>query len=62
MLSKAVETGLSDFHKMVTTFMRNTYSHQEPIKTDKFVWFWAVSENFGLLQWHRIFGGSPHVA
>ena len=32
MLSKAVETGLSDFHKMVTTFMRNTYSRQEPIK------------------------------
>ena len=25
MLSKAVETGLSDFHKMVTTFMRETY-------------------------------------
>ena len=32
MLTKAVETGLSDFHKMVTTFMRNTYSRQEPIK------------------------------
>ena len=32
MLSKAVETGMSDFHKMVTTFMRNTYSRQEPIK------------------------------
>ena len=32
MLSKAVETGLSDFHKMVTTSMRNTYSRQEPIK------------------------------
>ena len=32
MLSKAVETGLSDFHKMVTAFMRNTYSCQEPIK------------------------------
>ena len=32
MLSKAVETGLSDFHKMVTTLMRNTYSRKEPIK------------------------------
>ena len=32
MLSKALETGLSDFHKMVTTFMRDTYSRQEPIK------------------------------
>ena len=32
MLSKAVKTGLSDFHKMVTTFMRYTYSRQEPIK------------------------------
>ena len=32
LLTKAVETGLSDFHKMVTTFMRNTYSRQEPIK------------------------------
>ena len=32
MLSKAAETGLSDFHKMVTTFTHNTYSHQEPIK------------------------------
>ena len=32
MLSKAVETGLSDFYKMVTTFVCNTYSHQEPIK------------------------------
>ena len=26
MHSKALETGLSDFHKMVCTFMRNTYS------------------------------------
>ena len=32
MYSKASETGLSDFHKMVCTFMRNTYSHQKPIK------------------------------
>ena len=32
MLSEAAETGLSDFHKMVTTFMGNTYSRQEPIK------------------------------
>ena len=32
MLSKALETGLSDFHKIVTTFKRNTYSCQEPIK------------------------------
>ena len=32
MLSKATETGLSDVHKMVTTFMPNTYSQQEPIK------------------------------
>ena len=32
MFSKAVETCLSDFHKMVTTFMRNTYSRQESIK------------------------------
>ena len=32
MLSKATVTGLSDFHKMATTFMRNTYSRQEPIK------------------------------
>ena len=32
MHSKASETGLSDFHKMVCTFMRNTYSRQEPIK------------------------------
>ena len=32
MLSKAVETGLSDFHKMVKTFMHNTKGHQEPIK------------------------------
>ena len=32
MLSKAAETGLSDFYKMVTTFMHNTYSRQEPIK------------------------------
>ena len=31
MLSKAVETGLSDFHKMVTLFMSNTYSRQEQI-------------------------------
>ena len=30
--SKASETGLSDFHKMVCTFMRNTYSRQEPVK------------------------------
>ena len=27
-----METGLSDFHKMITTLMRNTYSRQEPIK------------------------------
>ena len=32
MHSKASDTGLSDFHKMVCTFMRNTYSRQEPIK------------------------------
>ena len=33
MLSKAVETGLSDFHKIVSTFMSNTYyNRQEPIK------------------------------
>ena len=32
MHSKASETGLSDFHKMVCTFMRNTYSLQEPVK------------------------------
>ena len=32
MLSKAVETGLSDFHKMVTTFTCNTYSRQKPVK------------------------------
>ena len=32
MLSKAVETGLSYFHKMVSAFMRNTYSRQEPIQ------------------------------
>ena len=32
MHSKALETGLSDFHKMVCTFMRNTYSRQEPVK------------------------------
>ena len=32
MISMAVETGLRYFHKMVTTFMCNTYSRQEPIK------------------------------
>ena len=32
MLSKAAETGLSDFYKMITTFMHNTYGRQEPIK------------------------------
>ena len=32
MHSKASETGLSDFHKMVCTFMRNTYSRQESVK------------------------------
>ena len=32
MLSEAVETGLSDRHKVVTAFMHNTYSRQEPIK------------------------------
>ena len=32
MLLKAVETGLSDFHRMVSTFLRNTYSRQKPIK------------------------------
>ena len=31
-LSKTMETDFSDFHKMVSTFMRNTYSRQEPIK------------------------------
>ena len=41
MLSKAVETGLSDFHKMVATFMRNTYSRQEPIKI-----FYRNNSNF----------------
>ena len=34
MHSKASETGLSDFHKMVCTFMRNTYSRQEPVKNN----------------------------
>ena len=33
MHSKASETGLSEFHKMGCTFMQNTYSHQEPVKT-----------------------------
>ena len=32
MHSKALETGLSEFHKMVCTVMRNIYSRQEPIK------------------------------
>ena len=32
MHSNGSETGLSDFHKMVCTFMRNTYSRQEPVK------------------------------
>ena len=32
MQSKASETGLSDFHKIVCTFMRNTYSGQEAVK------------------------------
>ena len=32
MLAEAVETGLSDFHTMVSTFMCNTYNRQEPIK------------------------------
>ena len=42
MHSKASETGLSDFHKMVCTFMQNTYSRQEPIKIT-YVW---TTQNF----------------
>ena len=32
MHSKAIESGLSDFHKMTTTMMRCTYTRQEPVK------------------------------
>ena len=55
MLSKAVETGLSDFHKMVTTFMRNTYSRQEPIKI-----FYRNYSNFDKTKFIEDFERSNH--
>ena len=55
MLSKAVETGLSDFHKMVTTFMRNTYSRQEPIKI-----FYRNYGNFDKTKFIEDFERSNH--
>ena len=55
MLSKAVETGLSDFHKMVTTFMRNTYSRQEPIKI-----FYGNYSNFDKTKFIEDFERSNH--
>ena len=57
MLSKAVETGLSDFHKMVTTFMHNTYSRQEPIKI-----FYRNYSNFDKTKFIEDFERSNHYS